>query len=662
MTISTTTNKTIAQGNGVTTAFNFSFQVRAASDLEVIYTDADGVSVTLLSSQYSVALNPAPGGQLWSTGGTVTYPLSGSAVASGASLTVLRNVPYLQSTSLINQGGFYPQSVEQALDVLTMEDQQINEQIGRAIVANVSDVSPVLTLPPAAVRASGLLGFDSSGNVEILSQSGGTPVFSNSPWAVPTLGTLKALSGMASSVMAEVAGYYTVGDGGGGLFYWNASDTTTDNGGTVIAPNAGGIGRWNRIVYGSILHAKWFGMKWDGVTDDTAYWAKLMLAANGFEVRIPGNVSLNSVVTAKLTLPKSIKIIGPTRRGIGNPPTATGAGIQAKFAGPLFEYAPGSLTSADILLEGFTVRGDKATYGAGNGITLTNCADVTLHSMVISNFGTDNVHVSGGNYVTLEDVYCATPTGANFYIDAPNCKIRNCSSDGGTYGIQGTANSTYLVVDGGSWFEGATIAGISAGGVSTSIDQTTCNQTAGGKGILAGAVRLKLGVGVHVIGEGTAASTIGIDLADKIECSVVGAISTGFQTGIKSTNGFLNVMGGQFEGIATGGEFTATGTGWQQLIGAVFAGPTNSVLHNSGNKAVYICQFDDGTGVYKAPTISAGSPLILSPNASDLVLRGTIDASAAGGLKLGGGGGTGVVSVGAVDSAAAGFRTVRIPN
>ena len=45
----------------------------------------------------------------------------------------------------------------------------------------------------------------------------------------------------------EVLGYSAQADGGGGVFWWNATDTTPDNGSTVIAPTAGGTGRWNLL-------------------------------------------------------------------------------------------------------------------------------------------------------------------------------------------------------------------------------------------------------------------------------------------------------------------------------------------------------------------------------------------------------------------------------
>lgn len=66
---------------------------------------------------------------------------------------------------------------------------------------------------------------------------------------------------------AIVRGYYATGDSGGGTFYWDASSTVADNGGTVIAPGVGGSGRWRRLCSGSVS-VHWFGAKGDGTTND----------------------------------------------------------------------------------------------------------------------------------------------------------------------------------------------------------------------------------------------------------------------------------------------------------------------------------------------------------------------------------------------------------
>jgi hypothetical protein len=345
----------------------------------------------------------------------------------------------------------------------------------------------------------------------------------------------------------------------------------------------------------------------DGTTDDTTGWANAVAAATGGTLFLPNNK--NSRITAKVTLPRSIKILGPTRRGVGNPPSTIGFGLLVDFAGPAFEYAPGSLTSCDILLEGFTIRGVKGTYGAGDGIVINNAADAELNHIVVSNFGTNNISLNGNTH-TINAVYSADAGNANYYIDSEKTKILNCQSDGGVYAVYGTANSADLSIDDAGFFEGATNTGIYAGGQRTTIDNSTVNMTAGGKGIVNGASapRLHLGTGVRVLGEGTAASTIGIDLGANIEYSLMGVISTGFVTACKFTDGFGNIIGGQLEGTATGLDATS-GSFWAVVQGVMISGPTNSLLHNSGNKVKYLGnRYDNGSGSYKAPTVTSGTP------------------------------------------------------
>jgi hypothetical protein len=128
VTISTTQSSVVYIGNGSQTVFSFPFIVPDASFLEVIYTDANGIQTTLLSSQYTVFLNPVNSGAIWGVGGTITYPKSGSPIANGTRLTVTRIIPNQQLTSISNQGNFSPKTIEIALDTLEMQIQQLSNR------------------------------------------------------------------------------------------------------------------------------------------------------------------------------------------------------------------------------------------------------------------------------------------------------------------------------------------------------------------------------------------------------------------------------------------------------------------------------------------------------------------------------------------------------
>ncbi len=123
----------------------------------VYFTDASGNSVLLNNTQYSIS------GIGNANGGTVTYPLSGSPIAAGTSLTMIRILAYQQLTDLINQGGYYPDVVEAALDYLTMLTQQLTEAQNRALslaVESDGSISVILPVP----QANYLIGWNSGAN------------------------------------------------------------------------------------------------------------------------------------------------------------------------------------------------------------------------------------------------------------------------------------------------------------------------------------------------------------------------------------------------------------------------------------------------------------------------------------------------------------------
>jgi len=137
LSLSSTTNKVIYNGNGAASTWPFSFPILEASHLAVIFTDGDGLETVLSASLYGVDGIGDP------AGGSVTYPLPGSPIATpiptGTKLTLLRTVPYTQTTVLSNQGGYYPEVVERRFDQIYMALQQLEERVSRASLHLLSD-------------------------------------------------------------------------------------------------------------------------------------------------------------------------------------------------------------------------------------------------------------------------------------------------------------------------------------------------------------------------------------------------------------------------------------------------------------------------------------------------------------------------------------------
>lgn len=138
MTVASSTSKAGPYaGNGVTMAFAFGFSTQQAADINVVSTVLTGgvyTDTTLTQGvDYTVSLNAD---QVASPGGSVTATV---APATGAQITVLRNVTSTQGASLPNQGGFYPKVIENALDKLTMLVQQLFIESARSIKVSVAD-------------------------------------------------------------------------------------------------------------------------------------------------------------------------------------------------------------------------------------------------------------------------------------------------------------------------------------------------------------------------------------------------------------------------------------------------------------------------------------------------------------------------------------------
>lgn len=172
MTISNQTVKATVLGNGAQTVFTYQFEIPVNSGFELIYTDSSGNETMLATSVYSISGigNPA--------GGTFTYNPGGTPIASGTSLTLVRQVPYDQLTNFGNQTSYNPEVLDAALDWIVMQTQQLQEWLSRCLYMPVVE-GATAPLPGQTARANMYLGFDNNGLPIVLPGTAGG-VFPNS--------------------------------------------------------------------------------------------------------------------------------------------------------------------------------------------------------------------------------------------------------------------------------------------------------------------------------------------------------------------------------------------------------------------------------------------------------------------------------------------------
>lgn len=150
-------------GTGLIVAYPFSFKIFEDTDLLIVRAEiATGITTDLvIDSDYSVFMNPD---QENNPGGTVSYLVGGvpTALPITQSLTIVGNLPFTQPIDITNQGGFYPEVIEDGLDRVTMLVQQNEDAVSRALQLNVATDPGFDVQMPAPVPFN-VLGWDSAG-------------------------------------------------------------------------------------------------------------------------------------------------------------------------------------------------------------------------------------------------------------------------------------------------------------------------------------------------------------------------------------------------------------------------------------------------------------------------------------------------------------------
>ncbi len=127
MTVETTNNVTVMRGNGVADTFSFDFKVLDADHLVVQrreYSTGD-ILHTYAASEYTLLGVGDDSGSI---------ELDDGALDDDYEIVISRVVPLTQELDIVNQGGFYPETVEEQLDITVMGLQQIAEITDRAFV------------------------------------------------------------------------------------------------------------------------------------------------------------------------------------------------------------------------------------------------------------------------------------------------------------------------------------------------------------------------------------------------------------------------------------------------------------------------------------------------------------------------------------------------
>ena len=177
MTINSTTRKTNALvGNGNTHTYPFAFKVFTDADVLVkkleVSTSIETTLILGVNNDYIVTLNEDQNGN---PGGSITLKQGGNNfnLPSGFQLVITSAVEPLQGTDLTNQGGFYPEVINDALDQAVILHQQQQDELDRSIKFSLTNTIGSLEITENAnARKNRVLGFDNLGEFEVLKELG----------------------------------------------------------------------------------------------------------------------------------------------------------------------------------------------------------------------------------------------------------------------------------------------------------------------------------------------------------------------------------------------------------------------------------------------------------------------------------------------------------
>ena len=164
MTVSSINTKNSYSANGTLTAFTYNFPINTTAELKVIERTATGTeTVKSLTTHYTITDNG-------SAGGTVTFS---TAPANGVTVVLLRDTSLTQETDYIANDPFPAETHESALDKLTLQQQELQEELDRSIkLSRTNTMTSTEFTVGSTDRAGKILGFDTSGELSVTTTIG----------------------------------------------------------------------------------------------------------------------------------------------------------------------------------------------------------------------------------------------------------------------------------------------------------------------------------------------------------------------------------------------------------------------------------------------------------------------------------------------------------
>ena len=422
--------------NGVTTHFPYGFRIYDAAHLRVILTDPQGTeSMLTLGTDYTVS------GVGDSDGGAID---TAAAYAAGYRVTLVLNVPFTQNIDLENQGAYFAETIERAIDLQTQMSLQLKEQVARSVVLPVTssvsvdrltgavlslaEIQPQMrTLAPIAEDIVTVAGVASA----VVAAEGNA----NTATAAAGVATGKAAEAAASAAAAQTwnpANYFPVGPGNLALGVWTdvASATSVDLGaqtsrniritGTTTITSFGTAGPADNVPYlvrfaAAVTLTNGTSLILPGaaniitaagdvaiiVHDSASIWRVIAYFRTGMPPLIAGTGAGNLLaLNASVQIPAVDGSLLTNMKSLGAGQTLQDV-TASRAAGVIYQNASGK----DLLWTAFTQPGSSSGITAMVGATASTLTTRCGQTVGASNLGTVTTIIAAWEFYELAGTF-----------------------------------------------------------------------------------------------------------------------------------------------------------------------------------------------------------------------------------------------------------------
>lgn len=260
-----TVNQVIYNGDGINTAFPYTFRIIDSTDIHLLLIREDGLEVDITSDYYVDVVNSTVHYPGYAPGAEPPEENQPPKLQEGEKLEIYRKLPVTQEKDLGDKWPFYV--IELGLDKLTMLIQDVYGWVGRNFLGMANNKWNAKGLPIANV--GGPIEINDAATKDYVDRIlTGIILDGDTRWVpVDNVAQLKAAD-IEEGQIAVTLGYHNINDGGAGVYNIRAAELGEqfDDGGTILLDN-GNVAELITDKKGANIRQ--FGAVGDLTTDDT---------------------------------------------------------------------------------------------------------------------------------------------------------------------------------------------------------------------------------------------------------------------------------------------------------------------------------------------------------------------------------------------------------